>query len=283
MRGYFRIQKRRIERTVQWLSSFHVPLYAANASFYMILSLLPTVMLVVALVPLVGYTAGDILTMMRGLFPDVLMPLFERVIADLSASSSGLLLSVSAIFAVWSSSSGVYCIQLGLNAIYGLRENRSYLHRRLLCMVYMLFFLLALVLTLIIHGFGRDIAAFCAAHSVPVLRFLGNIVQFRGLILFILLTLLFTAMYCAFPNRKLRFFSALPGAVGAAIGWLLFTNLYSIYAKSFSNQSVLYGSLSIITVGMVWLFVCISIVFYGSVLNLVIERNRKNGLREHSP
>lgn len=274
MKGFFRLQGQRVRRFVQWIASFHVSLYAANASFYMILSLLPTVMLIVCLLPFVGYTGNDLLTLTEGLVPDILTPLLERIVHDLSANSTGILLSVSAIFAVWSSSSGVYCIQLGLNAVYGLRENRSYLHRRLFCVFYMLLLIAALVLTLVIHGFGQDIAAFCASHKIPVLRFLGSVVQFRGLILFVLLTLLFTTMYCVFPNRKIKFTSALPGAAVAATGWLLFTQLYSLYAKNISNQSVLYGSLSIVTMGMLWLYVCISILFYGSVINLVIERNK---------
>lgn len=275
MKGFFRIQGWKLRRFAQWIASFHVPLYAANATFYMILSLLPTVMLIVCLVPLIGYTGEDLLELSRGLVPDVLTPLLERIIRDLSANSSGILLSVSAVFAIWSSSSGVYCIQLGLNAIYGLRENRSYLRRRLVCMMYMLLLIAALVLTLVIHGFGRDIAAFCANHEIPVLRFLGNVVQFRGLILFVLLTFLFTAMFCVFPNRKLKPTAALPGAAVAATGWLLFTQIYSVYAKNISNKSVLYGSLSIVTFGMLWLFVCISILFYGSVVNLLIERRKK--------
>lgn len=274
MKGFFRLQGQKVRRFAQWIASFHVSLYAANASFYMILSLLPTVMLIVCLVPLVGYTGDDLLALTKGLVPDMLTPLLERIVHDLSANSTGILLSASAVFAVWSSSSGVYCIQLGLNAIYGLRENRSYLHRRLFCVFYMLLLIAALVLTLVIHGFGQDIASFCASHKIPVLRFLGSVVQFRGLILFVLLTLLFTTMFCVFPNRKIKFTSALPGAAVAATGWLLFTQLYSLYAKNISNQSVLYGSLSIVTMGMLWLYVCISILFYGSVINLVIERNK---------
>lgn len=274
MRGFFRLKGQKFRRFAQWIASFRVPLYAANTAFYIILSLLPTVMLIVCLVPLVGYTGEDLLTLCRGLVPDILMPLLERIIHDLSANSSGILLSISAVFAIWSSSSGVYCIQLGLNSIYGLRENRSYLHRRIVCVFYMLLLIAALVLTLVIHGFGRDIANFCAEHQIPVLRFLGSVIQFRGLILFVLLTLLFTAMFCVFPNRKLKFTAALPGAAISAVGWLLFTQIYSLYAKNISNQSVLYGSLSIVTMGMLWLYVCISILFYGSVVNLIIERNK---------
>lgn len=270
MKYYYKIRK-----LVRELGRFHISLYAANASFYIILAAFPAIMLLVGLLPYVGYSEQDLLDAMQGLVPQVLYPLMERVVADMRANSTGVLLSATALVAIWSSSRGVYCIQLGLNAVYGVRESRSYLTMRITSMFYMLLLLFALLLTLVAHGFGREIAAFCASKNVPILQIIARVLQFRGLILLILLTLLFTAIFCVFPNRKLRVRSALPGAALAALGWLVFTLCYSVYARISGGYSVLYGSLSIIALGMFWLYICISILFYGSVLNLYIERKIK--------
>lgn len=262
----------KIRRLVRDISRLQVSVYAANAAFYIILSVFPAIMLLVGLLPMVGYSETDLLDAMQGLVPQVLSPLMERVVQDMRTNSSGVLLSATAVIAVWSSSRGVYCIQLGLNAIYGVRESRSYLKRRLLSMFYMLLLLLALLLTLIAHGFGREIAAFCANRPVPILQLIAKLLQFRGLLLFLLLTTLFTTVFCVFPNRKLSMRSALPGAALAALGWLVFTLAFSFYARLSRSYSVLYGSLSTIALGMFWLYVCISILFYGSVFNLYRER-----------
>ena len=264
----------KLRRIFRELGRYRISLYAANASFYMILAVFPTLMLLVGLLPVIGYGEADLLQAMEGLVPQVLYPLLEKVITDMSANSSGVLLSATALVAIWSSSRSVNCIQLGLNSIYGLRESRSYVVRRLTEMLYMLFLLLALLLTLVAHGFGQEIAAFCARQNIPILRLIARILQFRGLILLTLLTLLFTGIFCAFPNKKLRIRNAFPGAALAALGWLVFTRFFSYYARMSSSYSALYGSLSTIAMGMFWLYICLSILFYGSVLNLWLERRK---------
>lgn len=260
------------QKFVRDISKYKVSLYAANASFYIILAFFPSIMLLVSLLPKVGFSEQDLLSGMRGIVPEILTPLIERIVSDMSTNSSVTLVSATALVAVWSSSRGVFCIQVGINAIHRIRESRSYFHRRAMSMCYMLLFYIALIMSLIILGFGQEVASFLQTQSVPILNFIADIMQFRGLILLALLTAFFCAIYCVFPNRSVPFRQALPGAVLAALGWLIFTLCFSVYARYFSNFSVLYGSLSIIAFGMLWLYVCISILFYGCVFNLYIEK-----------
>lgn len=254
---------------------FQVPLYAANASFYIILSVFPAVMLIVGLLPYLGVSQEDLLSALSGIVPTMLEPLIAKVVRDLSVNSSKALISITAILALWSSSRGVYCIQLGLNSIYGVRESRSYFYRRAISMAYTVLLIIALLLTLVIQGFGREITAFLRSGHIPILNFFVRILDFRELIILCLLTALFAAIYCVLPNQKKNFLSALPGAALAALGWLGFTYGFSIYARFSRSYSLLYGSLSTIAMGMLWLYVCISILFYGCVFNLWLAKRKK--------
>ena len=93
-----------------------------------------------------------------------------------------------------------------------------------------------------------------------------------------LLTLLFWAILCVFPNRRIPLLRALPGAAGASLGWLGFSSLFSVYVQHFGSYSVFYGSLAGIAMAMLWLYVCMSILFYGGVLNcLLFERRSQQG------
>lgn len=262
----------KLRRFLHRLSEHKVSLYAANASFYIILAFFPSIMLLVSLLPKVGFSELDLLSVLRGIVPEILNPLIERIVNDMSSNSTVTLVSVTALVAVWSSSRGVFCIQVGINAICGGKESRSYLRRRLLSMFYMLLFFIALILTLLILGFGQEVALLFEKQSVPILRFLADVMQFRGLILLALLTTFFCAIYCLFPSKKIPIRQALPGAALAALGWLIFTLCFSVYAHYFSNYSVLYGSLSIIAFGMLWLYVCICILFYGFLFNMYLHK-----------
>ena len=267
---------RMLRRGLRQIAEYRIPLYSANAAFYIILSVFPALILVVGLLPYVGFSENDLLSSIRGVVPTVLEPVIANIVYDMSRSSSGVLLSLTALVAVWSSSSGVYCIHVGLNAIHRGKESRGYFLRRLLCMGYMLLLIAALMLTLIIHGFGQEIADWCQRGTVPILRLFVKLLQFRALILAVMLSTLFSAIYCVFPNKKLKLRDCLPGAIAAALGWLLFTHLFSFYVRHSNSYSVFYGSLSAIAFGMLWLYICICILFYGALLNLWLEKKREH-------
>ena len=57
------------------------------------------------------------------------------------------------------------------------------------------------------------------------------------------------------------------GGVLASLGWLVFSDLFSIYMENFSNYANIYGSVSAVALGMLWLYCCMSILFYGGALN----------------
>ena len=75
------------------------------------------------------------------------------------------------------------------------------------------------------------------------------------------------------PNRKNRFSDSLPGAILASVGWLIFTQLFSLYVEHFGGYSNIYGSVYAVALSMLWLYCCLSILFYGGALNrLLMER-----------
>ena len=65
----------------------------------------------------------------------------------------------------------------------------------------------------------------------------------------------------------------LPGAAGAACAWVIFSELYSWYVNHIARASALYGSLSVLLLMLLWLYACLSILFYGALLNhLLFDR-----------
>jgi len=79
-------------------------------------------------------------------------------------------------------------------------------------------------------------------------------------------------LYKYIPNRKGSLIREFPGALFAGVGWQLFSFLYSLYINHSSGFMNMYGSLATIVFAMLWLYFCISIVFYGAELNTFIEK-----------
>ncbi len=249
------------------LARLDVPVYAANAAYFIILSAFPMVMLLLNILSYTTLSGGALLEILEQVIPEALMPPVSRLLNGMFASSSTTLVSVSALATLWASSRGVYGILVGLNRIYGVQEDRGYIFTRLLSLVYTFLFLLVLLLTLALHVFGQTILAQIPHTDSRAIQFVMEIISSRFLVLLVIQTALFTAMFMFLPNRRNKLLTSLPGALLASRGWLLFSDVFSIYVSHFGNYSTIYGSLSAVAIAMLWLYTCMAIVFYGGALN----------------
>ena len=68
----------------------------------------------------------------------------------------------------------------------------------------------------------------------------------------------------------------MPGAFITAIGWMVFSDAFSMYLDSFSGFSNMYGSLTTIIFIMLWLYFGMYITLIGAEFNqLLAERREK--------
>ena len=253
------------------VAAMHIPLYAAYASFYIILSMFPFLLLVLGVL---RYIPGDVESLIRFLgdmLPRGMLGQAEELIYGAYGSTTGTAVGISAAVALWSSSKGIYGILKGLNAIYGASENRGYVYTRIISVGYTFLFLLVMLLTLMLHVFGNTIISMLTMVDHPVVIFLVDLIDLRFLLLLMLQSLIFTLMFMALPSGHNGFGDSLPGGLLASCGWLIFSDLYSIYMEKFPGMSSIYGSVYAIALSMVWLYCCMNILFYGGVLNRYLK------------
>lgn len=262
-------------RLQQALDTMNIPLHAANAGYFLILSLFPALVL---LLSILRYTRLDIdilIGALGGVIPEALLPEAELLIINTYNASSGFVLGLSALTALWSASRGIYGLLKGLNAVYKTDEDRGYFYTRSISVVYTFLFFLVLILTLGLHVFGTGLVGLLENASGSFLQFVFGALDLRFFLLVFLQTALFTAMFMALPNRKNTLSDSLPGALLASIGWLVFSHLYSVYVEHFPSYANIYGSVYAIAVSMLWLYCCISILFYGGALNYFLMKHNE--------
>ena len=102
-----------------------------------------------------------------------------------------------------------------------------------------------------------------------------DVVNLRFFVLLGIQTVLFTAIYVVLPNRRNRIRDSLPGAMLASAGWLIYTDLYSVYVNYFGGSANLYGPVYTVALSMLWLYFCLSILFYGGALNAYLTAQEK--------
>ena len=249
------------------VKGLRISLYAANASFFLVLAVFPALLLLLGLLRYTPLEVERLGEMLSGILPEPLLEGAEELILITYDNTSASALGLSAVTALWSAGRGVYGVLTGLNGVYGVSEDRGYFYTRSISVVYTFAFLLVLLLTLGFHVFGTRLLALLKRVSHPFVRFVLDLVDLRFFLLLFLQTAIFTAMFMALPNRKNKFWDSLPGALLASSGWLVFSDLYSIYVTHFARLSNVYGSVYAVALSMLWLYCCMSIVFYGGALN----------------
>ena len=249
------------------VKQMHIPLYAAYAGYFIVLAVFPALVLLLSVLRYTGLEVESLIDLVGDFLPGAMMDSAEGLIYSTYRNSSGAMVGVSAIVALWSASRGIYGLLTGLNAVYGVSENRGYLYTRSISVVYTFVFLLILLLTLVLHVFGSSIIGLMKLVDNPVVIFLTDLIDLRFFLLLFLQSLIFTLMFMTLPNKRNRFLSSLPGGVLSSLGWLVFSDIYSIYVENFNRYSTIYGSVYAVAITMLWLYCCLSILFYGGALN----------------
>ena len=259
-----------IGRTVEgylWVREKQISLHAAYAGYFIILAVFPALLMLLSLLRFAGLQVEVLVDMMEEILPPALMETVEGMVYSAWLHSTGTVLGLSALTALWSASRGIFGLLQGLNAVYDQGESRGYLYTRGISVIYTFLFGIVLILTLVLHVFGNAVFRWLSMVDNPVVMFLVYMVDARLFLLLMLQCLIFTLMYMVLPNGRNGFGSSLPGGILSSVGWLIFSDLFSVYVEHFNRYSLIYGSVYALALGMLWLYCCLSILFYGGALN----------------
>lgn len=260
----------RLYHTIAYYSgkfrSYHISTYAASASFFIITALIPVFMLVLSILSFTPLGTQDFLNILYSLTPESFHPLLAYIPADL-LDSSATTLSISAVATLWTASKSMLGLMDGLNAIEDVNDTRNFIFKRIICIGYMLMLIGTLLFTLVLRVFGQHILSFLTPLAPRIAAVFARIMAIRGLTLFFISAFVIMLIYTVFPNKRMRFYATVPGALFTSAAWIVFTELFSIYARYSSTFSVLYGSLGLVILATLWLYFCLSIIFIGAVIN----------------
>lgn len=249
----------------------HISAYAAQAAYFLIMSFIPFVLFLTAIVQYTPLTYREVRQAIVGVVPENLQGFVLNIVAEVFSKSAAVL-PISALMALWSSGKGMQALINGLNTIYHVRETRNWLINRIYSMFYMLLFVLALIASLLLLVMGSRIHMLISDYIPFLGNIIGRILNAKTFLVFVMQFLVFLVLYRYLPNRKASLKSQVPGAFFTAAAWSAFSYLFSLYFTFFPDFSIMYGSLSTLILVMVWLYFCMNLLLYGAEVNAYFEK-----------
>ena len=157
-------------------------------------------------------------------------------------------------------------IEITFNKIWGVEEHRDILKRfvSFWTIITLGTFVVTLLLTLALFLGDKYLAALLSGVDINT----GGVFNF---FLFSLNFLIFTAAYYFIPNTDVEAKAAIFSGIISGILFLLSKNLYSVYTDHVITYKRLYGSLSVIPIFLVWIYLIWIIVLVGAVISYVFQ------------
>ncbi|MCM1499651.1 MAG: YihY/virulence factor BrkB family protein [Clostridium sp.] len=263
------------------ISDSYTAACAAQAAFFILLSVAPLVSLLLAVTTYLPFSPEDVLQVI----PDDFSAYARDIIEGLSDSAKTVI-SLSTVTLLWSASKGIAALMEGFNSMYQLRQEYSFLKSRLIAIVYtvLLIVVFAVVMSVYVtvsHYYKLSIHGLFEKESVVknillLVRFVLGWLLFYGFIL-----MMFVVLPGGFGlpmgkeekvNLGKRIQSQMPGAAFSSVAWLVISRVVVIYIEHFPNFSVMYGSLAGIVIAMLWLYFCMYSLFIGAVINYLLSK-----------
>ena len=153
------------KRIYNKFSEDEMTVYAAQVSFFVILSVVPFLMLLLTAVQMIpGISKADFLEIAMDIVPAEYRSLAFRVVNDLMLKSPATMISATAVTALWSAGRGMFSVARGLNRVNGRGRKHWYVFNRLICCGYTVLFIAVCILSMGLLVFGRTLQSFIQSH-----------------------------------------------------------------------------------------------------------------------
>jgi membrane protein len=212
--------------------------------------------------------------------PSDVTNIIEGFVKDIATNSSQSLLSIAAIGGLWTASGGMMVTMRSINAAYGFEENRSYVKRKLLSLLFTVALLILIVMVFITLVVGELLGNWIFAIIGNEVLFFNLWQYLRFIIPILYMIIIFALIYKYTPSttkeNRIKIKSTLFGSIFSTLGWIIASILFSFYVNNFANYAVTYGSLGGVIVFLMWLYIISMLIILGGEINATYLFFKKN-------
>jgi membrane protein len=266
-----------LKRSIKEFNNDNLSDWAAALTYRGVLTLAPSLLIVVSILGLLGKSTTDkLLTNIGQLTPGGVQSVLQQIVDSVQQrGSAGLAAVIGLALALWSASSYVAAFMRASNAIYGMGEGRP-VWKTLPVRI-------GVTLVLVVMGL---LAAVIVVFSGPLADKTGHALGMGSTaltvwsiakwpVLLVIVSLMLAILYYAAPNVKqpgVQWIS--PGGVIAVLIWLVVSGAFAVYVANFGSYNKTYGTLASVIVFLVWLWLTNVAVLLGAEFNAELQHAR---------
>lgn len=234
-----------------------VPFLGASIAFYALASMVPLLLVALAVVSVVGLRE-TLIEALRSVLTASGSAVLDSVLAD--AGRHGVAGGLGFLFALWSGSKVFRGLSIAFEEIYTSESELSLLDQLKKSL---------LALGTLFLGFvflsATSVALTFVEIPVPYPTLVGNVLAV------LVLSVAFLPIFYIMPPVGVTVRHAIPGAVVAAVGWVLLQVGFYYYAGSASRYAA-YGLLGAVLLFVTFLYLGAVVLLVGAAVNVALDR-----------
>ena len=250
--------------TVQGLSSHGTMVRSAALTFYTLMSLVPVVALVFAVVKGFGLADGLEQNLYEVLpqSPEVIDYVVDFAQKALARTQGGWVALVGVLTLFWAVIKVFGSIEDAFNNIWEVKGTRSAARKY---SDYIAVVVIAPILWVVSSSFGNYAAEILGVAGSPALEVLSRAASLA------VTWVMFTFIYVVLPNTKVRFTAALTAGVVAGTVFLLFQWGYVYLQRWMTSYNAIYGSFAALPLFLLWMQISWEILLLGGELSFAYQ------------
>jgi len=247
---------------------------AKSLTYSLIFAIIPILAMILAVAK--GFGVADVIeTQLNKSFlgeTNMVPTIMEMVQRYLETAQGGVFIGIGILILLWAIYSFFDSVETAFNRIWNVQKSRSILRQATTYIA-----IVVLIPVFIVCSAGINILVHTTLESTIHIEFLHDFIHTSGVkfLQFAMCWLLFTLMYVAIPNTKVRFMSALiPGIIMGTLFQLL--QMLSVYLIALlSRTSIVYGAFASIPILMTWLQYTSLLILIGAEMSYAIQNNEQ--------
>ncbi len=270
---------------IEKLSNDRLVIRANAVAFSFTMAIFPAIIFLFTLTPYIQdffpeITNEVIIGFLENILPENLYKAADSTIHDIIGKQRGGLLSFGFVLTLILSTNGMNSLMSAFNASYKTVETRGFLKMRFIATILIFILAISVLLSIGLLVVGQQLLYDNSIREVVQDKIsIDIVIVLRFIILYIIFQVTISSIYYLAPAVHKRWHFMSVGSVFSTIAIIIASFGFSMYVNSFGTYNKLYGSIGVLIVLMLWLFIISLILLVGFEMNAAFDKAKTEKLK----